>query len=203
MTINANTIMTNNSKVILDITMSLDGFIAGPADHGKALHGWLFSGDTPSRYNDFFKLSKKSAKLFDAFIKTTGAIITGRHTYDITKGWGGNHPLAGVPVFVLSSTTPKKIPKGSTPFTFVHDGIKAAVRQARKAAGKKNVYVLGGANIAQQCINAGLLDEMTIHVAPVLLGAGVRLFENLEKQIELEQIKVTEAPGITHIQFRL
>jgi dihydrofolate reductase len=183
--------------------MSLDGFIAGPADHGKSLHGWLFNGDTPSVYNDFFKLSKKSAKLFDAFIKTTGAIVTGRRTYDITHGWGGNHPFPGVPVFVLTSNIPKKKPEGSTPFTFVFDGINSAVKQARKAAGKKNVYVLGGANIAQQCINAGLLDEMTIHLAPVLLGAGVRLFDNVEKQIKLEQIKITEDPEITHLQFRL
>jgi dihydrofolate reductase len=195
--------MTNNSKIILDITMSLDGFIAGPDDHGKPLHHWLFSGDTPGAYNDFFKLSKKSAKVFDNFIKTTGAIVAGRRTYDITGGWGGNHPFPGVPVFVLSSHPPEKVPEGSTAFTFVSDGIKSAVRQARKAAGKKNVYVLGGASIAQQCLNAALLDEMTIHLVPVLLGGGVRLFDNLEKQIKLEQTKIIEAPGVTHLQFLL
>jgi dihydrofolate reductase len=195
--------MATTSKVILDITMSLDGFIAGPADHGKSLHGWLFTGDTPSAYNDFFRLSKKSAKLFDAFIKTTGAIVAGRHTYDITHGWGGNHPFPGIPLFVVTSNTPKKVPEGSTPFTFVLDGVKSAIRQAKKAAGRKNVYVLGGADIARQCINAGLLNEMTIHLAPVLLGAGVRLFDKLEKQIKLQQVKITEAPGITHLQFRL
>ncbi|HTE10701.1 MAG TPA: dihydrofolate reductase family protein [Chitinophagaceae bacterium] len=195
--------ITSKSKVILDITMSLDGFIAGPNDHGKPLHDWLFSGDTPSAYNDFFKLSKKSAKVFDNFIKTTGAIVTGRRPYDITGGWGGNHPFPGTPVFVLSSGIPKKSPEGSTPFTFVSDGIKSAVRQASKAAGKKNVYILGGASIAQQCLNAGLLDEMMIHLVPVLLGGGVCLFDNLEKQIKLEQAKITEAPGVTHLQFLL
>lgn len=192
--------MTKNSKVILDISMSLDGFIAGPDDEGEALHDWLFSGDTPSTYNDFFKLSKKSANLFDAFIKTTGAILTGRRTYDITGGWGGNHPFPGIPVFVLSSDIPKKIPKGSTPFTFVSDGIKSAITQA-KAATKKNVYVLGGASIAQQCFNAGLLTEMMIHLVPVLLGGGVRLFENLEKPLKLKQTRIIEAPGVTHLQF--
>src|ERR1700754_1566127 len=130
----------SNSSVILDITMSLDGFIAGPDDHVKRLHDWLFSGDTPSAYNDFFKLSKKSAKFFDAFIKSTGSIIAGRRTYTIAGGWHGNHPFPGVPVFVLSTEVPEKVPEGSTPFTFVPDGVESAIRQARKAAGKKNVY---------------------------------------------------------------
>jgi dihydrofolate reductase len=195
--------MPSKSKVILDISMSLDGFIAGPNDHVKPLHDWLFSGDTPSAYNDFFKLSKKSAKVFDNLIKTTGAIVTGRRTYDITAGWGGNHPFPRVPVFVLSSRVPKKVPKGSTSFTFVPDGIKSAVRQARKAAGKKNVYILGGASIAQQCLNAKLLDEVMIHLVPLLLGGGVRLFDNLEKQIKLEPTKIIAAPGITHLEFLL
>jgi len=192
-----------NSEVILDITMSLDGFIAGPNDNGKPLHHWLFSGDTPSKYNDFFKLSRKSAKLFDAFIKNTGAIITGRRTYDITNGWGGNHPFPGVPVFVLTSHVPEKVPEDSTPFTFVLDGIKSVVRQARKAAGKKNVYILGGASIAQQCLSNGLLDKMTIHLVPILLGRGVPLFDNLEKQIKLEQAEIIEAPGVSHLYFLL
>src|ERR1700754_963005 len=191
----------SNSSVILDITMSLDGFIAGPDDHVKRLHDWLFSGDTTSSYNDFFKLSKKSAKILDDFIKTTGAIVTGRRTYNITGGWQGNHPFPGVPVFVLTSDVPTKVPEGSTPFTFVSDGIESAVKQARKAAGKKNVYILGGANIAQQCLNAGLLDKMTIHLVPVLLGGGIRLFDKLEKQVKWEQTKVIEAPGVTHLQF--
>ena len=194
---------TNTSKVVLDITMSLDGFISGPKDNGKPLHHWLFSGDTASVYNDFFKLAKKSAALFDRFIKNTGAIVTGRRTYNITGGWGGNHPFPGVPVFVVSSHVPRKIPAGSTHFTFVTDGIKSAVTQARKAAGKKQVYVLGGASIAQQCMNAGLLDAMTIHLVPILLGDGVRLFDHLEKQIKMEQLKIIEAPGVTHLQFDL
>jgi dihydrofolate reductase len=155
--------ITNNSKVILDITMSLDGFIAGLNDHGEPLHDWLFSGDTPGAYNDFFKLSKKSAKVFDNFIKTTGAIVAGRRTYDITGGWGGSHPFPGVPVFVVSSGVPKKVPEGSTPFTFVSGGIKSAVGKGKKTAGKKNVYIPGGAAIAQPCLNAGLLDEIMIH----------------------------------------
>jgi dihydrofolate reductase len=195
--------ISNNSKVILDITMSLDGFIAGPKDNGKPLHHWLFSGDTPSVYNDFFKLSKKSAIVFDKFIENTGAIVAGRHTYDITGGWGGNHPFPGVPVFVVSSHIPKKIPAGPTHFTFITDGIKSAVDQARKAAEKKNVFILGGANIAQQCMNAGLLDAMTIHLVPMILGGGVRLFDHLEKERKMPQPKIIEAPGVMHLQYLL
>jgi dihydrofolate reductase len=195
--------INDNSKVILDITMSLDGFIAGPNDNVKPLHQWLFSGDTPSSYNDFFKLAKKSAVIFDRFIKNTGAIITGRRTYDITGGWGGHHPFPRVPVFVISSHIPKKIPAGTTHFTFVTDGIKSAVQQARKTAGKKHVYVLGGASIAQQCMQAGLLDAMNIHLVPILLGDGVCLFGHHEKQIKMAQKKMIEAPGVTHLQFDL
>jgi dihydrofolate reductase len=190
-----------NSKVILDITMSLDGFIAGPQDSVKPLHQWLFSGNTASKYNDFFKLSPKSAKLFDNFIRTIGAIVAGRRTYDFAGGWNGSHPFPNVPAFVVTSHIPKKVPKGWTAFTFVQDGIKSAVRQAKKAAGKKNVYILGGASIAQQCLNEGLLDKMTLHVVPVLLGEGIPLFNNLEKQKKLEQSGVIEAPGITHLEF--
>lgn len=195
--------MITNSKVILDITMSLDGFIAGRNDYVKPLHDWLFKGDTPSAYNDFFKLSKINAEVFDDFIKTTGAIVAGRRTYEIAGGWGGNHPFPGVPVFVVSSSVPKNIPKGSTPFTFVSEGIESSVRQAKEAAGKKNVYILGGANIAQQCINEGLLDKITIHLVPVLLDGGIRLFENLEKRIELDQTKIIDAHQVTHLFYNV
>ena len=195
--------MTNNTKVTLNITMSLDGFIAGPNNPGKSLHHWLFGGDTPSAYNDFFNLSKKSAKVLDSLIKTTGAIVTGRRTYDITNGWNGKHPFPRVPVFVVTLHAPEKVPAGPTPFTFVSEGIERAVSQAKQAAGKKNVYVLGGATVAQQCLKEGLLDHMTIHVVPVLLGGGVRLFGDLQNQIDLEQAKTIEAPGVTHLQFLL
>jgi dihydrofolate reductase len=192
------------SKVILAITMSLDGFIAGPNDDVSRLHDWLFSGKTPSRYSSFFKLSKESAKVFDELVKTTGSIITGRRTYDLTGGWGGSHPVIDS-VFVLSKDVPNEVPAGSTTFTFVADGIESAVRQAKKAAGKKNVYLMGGANVVQQCIKAGILDEMMLHIVPVLLGGGgVRLFDHLEDtHIELEQAGVVEAPGVTHMRFRV
>ena len=188
------------SNVVLDITISLDGFIAPPDDDVSRLHEWLFNGDTPSKYNDFFKLSKESAKVFDELVETTGSVITGRRTYDLTGGWGGNVPVSDK-AFVLSHNVPKDIPQGSTTFIFVMDGIESAVRQAKEAAGEKNVYIVGGASVAQQCINAGLLDEMTLHIVPVLLGKGIRLFDN--QKAELEQTRVVQAPGVTHLGFRV
>jgi dihydrofolate reductase len=121
----------------------------------------------------------------------------------IVDRWGGSHPIHGVPVFVLSHHIPEEVPKGATPFTFVTDGIESAITQAKAAAGEKYVYVLGGANIAQQCVRAGLLDEILIHFVPVLLGEGIRLFEHIgTEQIELESTRVAESPGVTHLWFR-
>ena len=191
------------ANVILDITMSLDGFIARPNDDVSRLHDWLFNGDIPSAFSNSIKLSKESAKVFDELAKNTGAIIAGRKTYEVASGWGGSHPFPNVPMFVLSHNVPKNVPQGSTRFTFVTDGIESAVKQAKKAAGKKNVYVLGGASVAQQCLTAVLLDEMMIHVVPVLLGNGIRLFDHLgTEQIELESTRVIESPGVTHLRFR-
>jgi dihydrofolate reductase len=125
----------------------------------------------------------------------------GRRTYDYTNGWKGNHPVNNS-VFVVSHSIPKKIPKGATKFTFVTDGIESAVQQALKAAGKKNVYLMGGAKVVQECIKAGLVDEMMIHVVPVLLAEGIHLFEQLgHNKIKLEQAKIIKAPGVTHMKY--
>jgi dihydrofolate reductase len=193
------------SNVVLDMTMSLDGFIAGPDDDVKEpLHNWLFNGDVPSTVGDYFHTSKESAAVFDNLAKTSGAIVAGRRTYDITSGWNGSHPFPGLPMFVVSADIPKTVPQGSTSFTFVTDGVESAIRQAKQAAGHKNVYLLGGASIAQQCIKAGLVDEVTIHLVPILLCGGIRLFENLgQDYIRLEQTEVVRAPGVTHLRFRV
>ncbi|HKZ03137.1 MAG TPA: dihydrofolate reductase family protein, partial [Pyrinomonadaceae bacterium] len=125
-------------------------------------------------------------------------------TYDLVDGWGGSHPLPGVPVFVLTHDAPNENPKGKTPFTYVTDGIASAITQAKEAAGDKNVYVIGGANVAQQCIREGQLDEIRLHIAPHLFGAGIRLFDNLGTEpIELETMSVIEAPEVAHLGFRV
>jgi len=199
-------------KVILDITMSLDGFIAGPndgpesplGDGGERLFAWYFSGDTEYRMPSgtmTFKVSPASAEVFQE-VQTIGALVTGRRTFDIANAWGGRHPV-DVPVFVVTHTLPQEWVYEGSPFTFVTDGVESAVEQAKAVAGDKTVGV-GAASIAQQCINAGLLDEIQIHLAPVLLGNGIRLFDHLGTEpIELESTRVLDAPGVTHLRFRV
>jgi dihydrofolate reductase len=191
------------SKVILDISMSLDGFVARPGDDPGPIHDWLFNGDTVNPDNDFFKSSGASTQVLNENLDTTGAIVAGRRLYDLTGGWGGNHPMGDAPMFVVTHSPPATVPHGRTSFTFV-DGVQAAVEQARHAAGDKDVSVMGGASVARQCLVAGLLDEMQIHLTAVLLGQGVRLLDDLGgHEVSLEQTRVLEAPGVTHLRYRV
>jgi dihydrofolate reductase len=149
-----------------------------------------------------FRVSPQSAELLREVDRTMGAFVTGRRTFDIANGWGGRPPL-GVPTFVVTHTVPQEWVYEGSPFTFVTDGVESAVEQAKAVAGDKDVAV-GAASIAQQCIRAGLLDEVHINLVPVLLGGGVRLFEHLgTTHIELESPRVIEAPGVTHLTFRV
>jgi dihydrofolate reductase len=191
------------SKVILDISMSLDGFVARPDDDPGPIHDWLFNGDPVIAGNDFFKTAGASTEVLNESLNTTGALVTGRHTYDLTGGWGGNCPVGDAPVFVVTHLPPDTVPHGRTSFTFV-DGVQAAVEQAQRAARNKDVWVMGGASVARQCLIAGLLDEMQIHLTPVLLGHGVRLIDDLSGyEVSLEQTRVIEAPGVTHLRYRV
>lgn len=170
------------------LTMSLDGFIAGPndgpgnplGDGGERLFNWYFTGDTefvmPSGAWTV-NVSAASARHLGEVFPRLGAIICGRRTFDIADGFDGRHP-ADVPVFVVTHDVPDEWANDGNPFTFVTDGVESAVAQAKAAAGEKNVGV-GGASIAQQCIRAGLLDEIHIDLVPCLLGNGVRLFDHL------------------------
>ena len=194
-------------KVATGLSMSLDGFIAGPGDDVGRLFQWYASGDTdftvPSGTMTF-KVSQVSAELLRETWRTIGAIVTGRRTFDITDGWGGRHPL-DVPVFVVTHTVPQAWVKDKegAPFTFVTDGVESAVEQAQAVAGDKNVAV-GAASIVQQSLKAGLLDEVHLDMVPILLGDGVRLFDRLgATPIELERTRVIEAPGVTHLTFRV
>jgi dihydrofolate reductase len=200
-------------KVTSGLTMSLDGFIAGPNDgpenplgeNGMRLFDWYESGDTdyvvPSG-GMTFKVSPQSAEILDEAFSSIGAIVTGRRTFDITNGWGGRHPL-DVPIFVLTHTVPDGWDYEGSPFSFVTDGVDSAVEQAQEVAGEKSVAV-GAASLVQQCLEAGLLDEIHVDVVPVLLGDGVRLFDNLGPgNIELERTRIIEAPDVTHMTFRV
>ena len=200
-------------KVSTGLSMSLDGFIAGPndgperplGDGGERLFRWYSSGDTEYRLPGtemVFNVSPHSAELLREAHSNMGAFVTGRRTFDITNGWGGRPPL-GVPAFVVTHTVPQEWVYEGSPFTFVTGGVESAVEQARAVAGDKNVAV-GAASIAQQCIRAGLLDEIHVDLVPVLLGGGVRFFEHLGNEpIDLESTRVIEARGVTHLTFRV
>jgi dihydrofolate reductase len=198
-------------KVLIDLSMSLDGFITGadPTEaqalgggDGNRLHEWYFNGNSPSPYNDVFMPGKGSEVVVEEMFTTTGAIVVGRKWYDVVNGWEGNHPIKGATIVVLTHDVPDDVPQGDSPIQFVTEGIERAVAQAKEAAGDKDVGV-GGANIAQQALNKGLVDEIHIHLVPVLLGDGVRLFDALQDGIRLEQGEVTQAEGVTHLRYRV
>jgi dihydrofolate reductase len=187
------------TKIILDITMSLDGYIAGPditieqplGKNGPLLHDWLFS-----------KKTDQDAIIIKAMTDRTGAVITGNHTYTtaIPGAWEGQSPF-DVPVFVLAPNTPTDVVEG---FTFVTDGIESALTKARTVAGDKDVWIMGGANVAQQYIKAGLLDELHIHIAPLLLGEGTKLFDDTQISLTmLEVVSNIQTPAATHLQYKV
>lgn len=200
-------------KVVTELSVSLDGFVAGPNDSpeqplgagGERLFKWYYSGDTafPLPGTDMaFNISRASAELLREEWDKLGAMVAGRRMFDIANAWGGNPPGGG-PCFVVTHTVPQEWVKAGSPFIFVTDGVESAIRQAKRAAGDKNVGV-SSANIMQQCLAARLLDEIQIDLVPVLLGDGVRLFDHLGAEpVELEAIRVVEAPGVTHLRYRV
>jgi dihydrofolate reductase len=198
------------AKVIVALSMSLDGYIAGPDDGneqplgagGTALFDWYFTGDTPSRHHERFRLTERSAQVFDDGLSSAGAVVAGRRTYDISHGWNGDGPVLGLPLFVLTHHAPAQVPKTSVPYTFVTDGIESVIKQASAAAGDEYVSLMGS-QVPQQCLRAGLLDEIDIAVVPLLLGGGVRLFDHLGGPVQLEIVRVVDAPGVTHLSYRV
>lgn len=199
-------------KVTFNMTMSLDGFVAGPNDNpenglgdgGEGLFNWYFSGDTEVKLSEgtpVLKISKKSAKLLKDGIKGYGAGVWGRKTFEIAHAWGGNPP--GSPAFIVTHNVPLEWVKEGSPFIFVTDGVESAIRQAKQAAGDKDV-VICTASILQQALKAGLVDEINVDVAPILIGGGVSLFNQLGTgPIDLECTRVVEAPGVTHLRYRV
>jgi dihydrofolate reductase len=199
-------------KVHVDITMSLDGFVAGPNDSpdvplgegGERLHEWVY-GLASWREPHGLEGGEtgRDSEVLDEAMRDNGAIVLGRRMFDNAQGWGDNPPFH-VPVFVLTHEAREPLAKeGGTTFTFVTDGIESALEQARAAAGDKNVSIAGGANTIQQYLGAGLVDELQVHVVPLLLGGGVRLFDGPGTDIELEATRVIDSPAVTHLRFRV
>jgi dihydrofolate reductase len=198
-------------KVTCFKSMSLDGFIAGPNDEIDPLHDWLFATKPRNKGDDawtkaggeagrFFGPEGANKELLFSLMEIDGATVVGRRTYDITSGWGGKPPGKGS--YLVMTHEPPPADDVSRNFTFVTDGIQSAVRQAR-AASKSGIVELMGGQIIQQGLNAGLLDEMVIVVIPVLLGKGIRLFDNLETgHVTLNRTRVTDGPsGVTHLIY--
>jgi dihydrofolate reductase len=200
-------------KVRTGLSVSLDGFIGGPNDGpeapmgvgGERLLAWYAGGDTEYRMpgvDMVFMVSPQTAAYLEETRRSTGALVFGRRTFDLTNGWGGKHPL-DVPVFVVTSSVPEDWVNQGSPFTFVTDGLESALNQAKAVAGDKDVGV-GAASIVQQCIKAGLIDEIHLDLVPVLLGDGVALFDRLATgPVDLECTRVIEGAGVTHLTFRV
>jgi dihydrofolate reductase len=211
-------------KLAADISMSLDGFVAGPnptlerplGDGGDGLHEWAFALKS---WREPHGLpggeTNASTKVVEETLAATGAVVMGRRMFsggegpweDDPKagGWWGDDPPFHVPVFVLTSHAREAVAmEGGTTFNFVTEGIRAALDEARAAAEDKDVFVGGGASVVQQYLEAGLLDELQVNLAPVLLGGGTRLFDSRETALSaLEIVRVVEAPAVTHLKYRV
>ena len=196
-------------KVIAGLSMSLDGFIAGPndgpgnplGDGGGRLFDWWTAGTERLGPDDWFRPPARSRAAVEEMFQA-GAIITGRRTFDIAGGWGGHHPM-GVPFFLLTHNPPDRWTGPGTGGTVVTGGIEAALKQARAVAGDRDIGVCA-ADVAQQFLKGGLLDEIHIDLIPVLLGSGVRLFASLgDRQFGLEPARVVESDGVTHLSYRV
>jgi dihydrofolate reductase len=212
-------------KLRFEITTSLDGFTTGPDpgfEHplgigGDRLHQWAYGlRGFRERHGDSGGETGPDNDLIEESFNAAGAIIMGRRMFSGGEGpweddpnadaWWGDDPPFQVPVFVLTHHPRETVTKqGGTTFTFVTEGVEAALEQAQAAAGDRDVGIGGGATVAQQYLKAGLLDEMLLHVAPLLMGDGVRLFENHldDGQVELECTQVIQSPAVNHLRYRI
>ena len=195
------------TKVLAGITTSVDGHVAGPDDGpakglgegGERLHYWVFGG--PWTYDDERRgePTGEDAAWLEGAVTRVGAVVGGRWTYEAAGHWGGENPW-GLPFFIVTHRPEEEPPGGA--FTFV-PGVEEAVERAVEAAGEKDVHVMGGADVIRQALDAGLVDELTIIVAPVVLGGGKRLFEGFSRSLELEHIGVRQSPHATFIDYRV
>ncbi len=193
------------ATVIGNMTMSLDGFIAFPNDDVGPLFDWYQQGpvETPSASEDWsYKTDAKSAESLREAPKGIGALICGRRLFEVTHGWGGKHPV-GCPVIVVCHSVPEGWPRQEIPFHFVTDGVESAVALARRIAGDR-VVAVATPSITQQCLNLGLLDEIRVDLAPVLLGEGIPWFANLANApVLLDDPEVSTGLRVTHLSYRV
>lgn len=195
------------ARVTGSITTSLDGFITGPndgpgrglGDGGERLHYWVFGGPWTYASGARGEATGADKEFLERATERMGAVIGGRTTFEAADAWGGGNPF-GVPFFVVTHR-PEDEPSGAG-FSFMN-GLDAAVERARQAAGDRDVNVMGGAKVIREALRAGYLEELSISVAPVVLGAGKRLFDGVETTLGLEPIRVLQSPLATHITYRV
>jgi dihydrofolate reductase len=197
------------AAAVLYMSISLDGFVAGPnetvdnglGDGGERLHEWLFVGGAGRDAGSWgSELGGVNGQVVDEFM-TTGAVVAGRGTFEPAGGWGGDHH-DGVPIFILTRTDPAALRQW--PLVTYTDDVAAAIAEAKRGAGERDVLV-HGVGVTQAALAAGVLDEIELHIVPVLFGQGRRLFEGLApEQVELERVRVREGEhGITHLRYRV
>jgi dihydrofolate reductase len=211
------------SRLRFSISTSLDGYSAGPDQSlenplgvgGEQLHEWVFplAAFRKAHGDEGGGEVNPSTAIVEEMFQNVGAVIMGRHMFgggtgawdSEWKGWWGDDPPYHMPVFVVTHHPREPLPmKGGTTFYFVTDGTESALEQARRAAGDKDVLIGGGANVVQQYLAAGLVDEINVSLAPVFLGGGTRLFDNVGGPNQrLEQVRVIQAPGVTHLRYRV
>ena len=210
------------SKVRVQISVSADGYVAGPnqskenplGEGGESLHDWVVvlrawrepHGKDGGEEN-------ASSPVMEEALANVGAHIMGRGMFGggpgpwsddpPWTGWWGDDPPFHMPVFVLTHHDREPLTLSDTTFTFVTDGVESALQQAREAAGDKDVTIGGGADAINQFLAAGLVDELELHVVPLLLGGGARLFEGVGADLALERVRVIDAPGVTHVKYRV
>jgi dihydrofolate reductase len=195
------------TKVLAGITTSVDGYVAGPEDGpgkglgegGERLHYWVFGGPWTYEAEPTGEATGEDAGWLAEAMARVGAVVGGRWTYEAADHWGGKNPW-GLPFFIVTHR-PEEEPEGAG-FTFV-SGVEEAIARAGEAAGGKDVHVMGGADVIRQALAAGLVDELTIIVAPVILGGGKRLFEGFSHSLDLEHVGVRQSQHATFIDYRV
>lgn len=193
------------SKVIAGITMSVDGYIAGPNDGpgkglgegGERLHYWVFGGPWTYDEEPTGEPTGADKQVLDEGLASLGAVVAGRKTYESAEAWGGTNPW-GIPLFVVTHHPEEQPAEGG--FRFVN-GLDEAIAQGREVAGDKDVFVMGGADLIRQALRAGYVEELTITIAPLILGGGKRLFEGFDESFNLEHVRLLQSPLATHITY--
>jgi len=195
------------TRVVAAITISLDGYITGPndgpgrglGDGGERLHYWVFGGPWSYEADRSGEATGADKEYLERGMARAGAIVVGRGMYDAAEAWGGQNPF-GVPLFVVTHRPEDAPSEGG--FTFV-DGLDEAIARARQAAGGKDISVGGGADVIRQALRSGLVDELAMSIAPIILGGGKRLFDDFEQTLNLEHAALLQSPFATHITYRL